>query len=108
MHKDLHPRDDIDYFWEEKEEEDLQRLRLVWIHEYKDIKKIKESLIKIANNIIGYISTDRKTKYRKQKREEKSQDKMVKIQTRRRRHSYEREISRKKKRFSYSSKKTTP
>ena len=36
MHKALHPKDDGDYRYQEKEEEDLPELKIVWIHQYKD------------------------------------------------------------------------
>ena len=42
-----------------------------WLDDY--IKKIKDRLITVANNNTGNISTDRKTKMKKQKWEEKQQ-----------------------------------
>ena len=67
MHKVLHQRHDIDSMSQENKEGE-EALETAWIQGLKDyIKKNKERLITVANNITDNIRTNRMTITRKQK-----------------------------------------
>ena len=90
MNKALHPRDDKDYMYKEKKEENSSALMTTYRHRYKDnTKKNKKRLITTASNRIGKIRPDRKmTKARKQngKKNNDGYFKPTKLHTRKPRH----------------------